>query len=188
MANVPSRNENLYWWLRHYASRFWPEEIIEEFNEEKIRKIAKRWSLEGLVFDVSGTLIPSFKHQPKQKILQGLVRLSHDFKIGLVSDITRPYQARMVKRIATAGNCHFWLASPLPKLFLIPLIRAQRIMGIDVPGEIAMIGDGRTRDIVPANTLGWRTIMIESLLPGCGTIKNLRKRGGKCIKRLVFGL
>lgn len=186
MTGLPSRNQNLYWWLRQLVPHFWPEEIITEINEEKIREIAERWGLEGLVFDVSGTLIPTFKHQPKRKMLRVLVRLSHDFKVGLVSDITRPYQARMVKRIAGAGNCHFWLASPLPKLTLIPLIRAQKIMGIDNPNEIAIIGDGRVRDIFPGNVLKWRTVRREGISP-CSTVKKIRRRAGQCIKSLVFG-
>jgi uncharacterized protein len=174
-------------WLHQHFPHIFPDLIIAGFDQLTLETI-QDLDIGALIVDVSGTLIPSLNHQPGNQLLEKLIRINNQIPIILVSDLLLPWQGARVKEIAERVDCYYLTDWPFPKITGRPLSKALDRLTPIGSNKIALIGDGRFRDIWPGNRLGFFTILIKELLPGCGSIKRWRKATGRWLRSLIFGI
>jgi len=178
--------------LRRWFANLVPDLRLASINGLKSEILAEQ-DIDVVILDYSGTLAASLNHYPEPEIVAQFKKLEPHVKMVIVSDVwfdfRLDWQARNIIKLADELGIPCQIASlPYCKMTGLPIQQALRkVIGRDYTKPIAIVGDGRIRDIWIGNRLGFYTIHITELMPGCYLAKRLRKLLGRIIKKLLFG-
>lgn len=183
--------EGRFFWFRHWLHQhfphFFPDLIVTNFDQLTL-EIIQETGITAIIVDFSGTLVPSLNHRLGMELLKKLIRINNQIPLILVSDLPSPWKGTMVEEAAALVGCSCVTSWFFPKITGIPLKKALAKLPSTELEKVAIVGDGRFRDIWPGNRLGFFTILITEPLAGCGLAKRWRKAIGRILKSLFFGL
>lgn len=147
-----NKDEKLDKYMKYFPNKY--IESILHINPEELRKNA----IEGIILDLDNTIIdksgeeiPGFEKWKNSIIENGIkiILVTNNFLKKRIEKITKKYDLEYVS-FARKPN-------------IKGLIKAQKLMGIDNPINVVVIGDQVFTDVRGGNKAGMKTILVKPL-------------------------
>ena len=146
------KDEKLYKYMKYFPNKY--IESILHINPEELKINA----IEGIILDLDNTIIdksgeeiPGFEKWKNSIIENGIkiILVTNNFLKKRIEKITKKYDLEYVS----------FARKPNTK----GLIKAQKLMGIDNPINVVVIGDQVFTDVRGGNKAGMKTILVKPL-------------------------
>ena len=147
-----SKDEKLYKYMKYFPTKYTESILHIDPKELKINGIEGIiLDLDNTIIDKSGEEIPDFEKWKNSIIENGIkiILVTNNFLKKRIEKITKKYNLEYVS----------FARKPNTK----GLIKAQKLMGIEHPIKVAVIGDQVFTDVRGGNKAGMKTILVKPL-------------------------
>ena len=147
-----SKDEKLYKYTKYFPTKYIESILHIDPKELKINGIEGIiLDLDNTIIDKSGEEIPGFEKWKNSIIENGIkiILVTNNFLKKRIEKITKKYNLEYVS----------FARKPNTK----GLIKAQKLMGIENPIKVAVIGDQVFTDVRGGNKAGMKTILVKPL-------------------------
>ena len=147
-----SKDEKLYKYMKYFPTKYIESILHIDPKELKINGIEGIiLDLDNTIIDKSGEEIPDFEKWKNSIIENGIkiILVTNNFLKKRIEKITKKYNLEYVS----------FARKPNTK----GLIKAQKLMGIENPIKVAVIGDQVFTDVRGGNKAGMKTILVKPL-------------------------
>ena len=147
-----SKDEKLYQYMKYFPTKYIESILHIDPKELKINGIEGIiLDLDNTIIDKSGEEIPDFEKWKNSIIENGIkiILVTNNFLKKRIEKITKKYNLEYVS----------FARKPNTK----GLIKAQKLMGIENPIKVAVIGDQVFTDVRGGNKAGMKTILVKPL-------------------------
>lgn len=160
------------WHLLNYFKPTWMVESIYQLTPEQLRKRG----VQGIVTDLDNTLIAWDNLDGTPEMAAWVATMNQaNFPIIIVSNNSK----KRVERVANNYNIKYFSMAQKPSRR--GLRKAIRLLNVPEK-NVVMIGDQLMTDVLAANRLGIRSILVKPIITSDGTLTQINRR----IEQVIF--